>query len=396
MALHSFSEIKTFDTCPFRYKLAYIDKIEVEDTIETFLGSRVHETLEKLYRDRIHEKLLTLEETIAFFNRRWEEEWRDTILIVNKEYNEKNYRKMGEAQIANYYKRYWPFDQGRIVAIETKEIIPLDEEGKYKVHIRIDRLNDMGDGVYEVHDYKTSLTLPIQEDLDKDIQLTLYSLWVKERFKDFKVARLVWHYLAFDREFDSYRRKEELEELRKEILNKINEIEQAQEFPPNVSSLCAWCSYKPLCPMWKHGIELQEKPENEYLNDPGVRLVDEYVRIKRELDEHRKEAEEKLEKLKEALILFCEREEVRVVFGTKNKITIKEYERLKLPSKDTENRECLIAALKEIGRLEEVSDINIHALNKIFENREWDDELINKIEKFLKKEKDYRIIISKK
>jgi len=315
MPTYSHSKIGSFETCPLQYKFAYIDrvKVEAEDTIETFLGSRVHEALEKLYRDKRFEKLMTLEDLLAYYDKVWDEKWKDSIIIVKEDYTADNYRKMGERQLADYYNHHKPFNRGRVIGLETQDFLSLDDEGKYKFHIRIDRLMDMDKGIYEVHDYKTGSSLPKQDDLDQDRQLAMYSLWVRKNFKDFKKVRLVWHFLAFDKEMNSYRTKEQLDELKKEVLGQIRKIEVAEEFPANVSWLCDWCLYRPICPMWSHGVELEQKQENEYLNDPGLTLVDEYVRIKGELDEHRREADEKLEKLKEALIAFCQREGVQVV-----------------------------------------------------------------------------------
>jgi len=254
----------------------------------------------------------------------------------------------------------------------------------------------MGDGMYEVHDYKTGSTLQKQEELDRDRQLAMYSLWVRQHFKDFKKVRLVWHFLAFDKEMDSYKTKEQLEDLRKEVLAEIKEIEAAEEFPANLSWLCDWCLYKSICPMWRHGEELEEKPENEYLNDPGLRLVDEYVRIKGELDEHRKEAEEKLGKLKEALIAFCEKESVKVVFGSENKINIKESEYVRFPGKNTKEREELIEVLQSIGKINEVSELDVYALLRILKNNEWDEREMDLLRRFEVKEKSYRLSVSKK
>ncbi len=60
MPSFSVSKIGTFENCPLQYKYAYIDRVEeeAEDTIKTFLGSRLHEALEKLYIDKRFEKLL--------------------------------------------------------------------------------------------------------------------------------------------------------------------------------------------------------------------------------------------------------------------------------------------------------------------------------------------------
>jgi putative RecB family exonuclease len=398
MPSYSHSKIGTFETCRLQYKFAYIDKVKVEaeDTIETFLGSRVHEALEKLYRDRRFEKLMTLEELLAYFNKIWIEKWKDSIIIVKTDYTAEDYRRMGERQLTDYYNRHYPFDKGRILGLETQDFLSLDEEGKYKFHIRIDRLMDMGNGVYEVHDYKTGSSLPKQEDLDNDRQLAMYSQWVKQNFKDFQKVRLVWHFLAFDKELDSYRTKKELDELQKEVLERIKEIETVKEYPANVSWLCDWCLYKSICPMWSHEVELEQKPENEYLNDPGLKLVDEYVRIKGELDTYRKETEEKLEKIKEALIAFCRNHQIQVVSGSENRITVKEYDSIRLPAKNTEERKELILTLKELGKLEEVSDLDIYALIRILVSKEWGEKELDLLTRFVTKEKNFRLTIGKK
>jgi putative RecB family exonuclease len=398
MPSFSHSKISAFEGCKLKYKFQYIDKVKVEaeDTIETYLGSMVHEALEKLYRDRRFDKLMTLEELLAYFNNLWEENWKDSIIIVKKEYSADNYKKMGVRQLTDYYNRHKPFDQGRIIGLETQDFLTLDEQGTYKFHIRIDRLMDRGDGLYEVHDYKTGSSLSKQEDLDKDRQLAMYSQWVRQNFKDFKKVRLVWHFLAFDKEMDSYRTKEELEELRKKTLSQIAEIESTQDFPATVTWLCNWCLYKPICPMWKHEVELEQKPENEYLDDSGLKLVDAYAELKEKIDTYRKEAEGELEKIREALIAFCEREGVQVVVGSESKISVKPYETIKLPGKNSKERAELIDSLKKLGRLEEVSGFDTYALNKILEKNEWGEEELNQLRRFWTKEKNYRLTVSKK
>ncbi|MFP4081943.1 MAG: RecB family exonuclease [Candidatus Aminicenantes bacterium] len=398
MPAYSITRIRDYQTCLLKYKFAYIDrvKVEAEDTIETFLGSRVHEALEKLYRDKRFEKLMSLEELLRYYNQLWSEEWKDSVIVVRKEYTPQNYQKMGERYLTDYYKRHKPFDRGKIIALETQDQLPLDEEGRYLFHIRIDRLMDMGNGVYEVHDYKTSSMLPKQEELDQDKQLAMYSLWVRTHFKDFQKVRLVWHYLAFDKELDSFRTPQQLEDLRKEVLAQIERIEATEEFTPHVSQRCDWCLYKSICPMWKHGAELAAKPENEYLGDPGLKLVDEYVRIKGELDEHKREMEEKLEKLKQALIAFCQKKGVKVVFGSENKISVSEYESLKFPGKNTKQREELIRVLKDMGKLDQVSDLDIYTLARIIKDKKWDQRELDILRKFGKSERSYRFSIKKK
>jgi putative RecB family exonuclease len=396
MTTYSNSKIGTYETCPLQYKYRYIDRIktEQEDTVETFLGSWVHEALEKLYKDLKFEKLLTLKELISYFNKQWEENWNETIKINKKDYTQENYRKMGVRYITDYYNRHKPFNKGKVIGLETTDMLEISKD--YKFHIRIDRLVDMGNGVYEVHDYKTNNALPKQQKLDEDRQLAMYSLWVKLNHKDCKKVRLVWHFLAFDKEMDSFRTIPQLEDLRKEVVNQIKSIESAKEFPPNETPLCNWCAYQSICPLFKHEIELEEKEVNEYLKDSGVKLVNKYVKLKTKQKEYNYEIDEKLEKLKEALIEFCKKEGIEVVIGSDNKISVKEHGSIKFPSKSSEERKDLIKLLKKIDKFDEVTDLDIYALARIVKNKEWAEKELKKLEKFETVSKDYRLSMRKK
>lgn len=398
MPSFSHSKIGTFENCKLQFKYRYIDRIRVEfeDTIETFLGSRVHETLEKLYRDRRFEKDISSDGLLDDFNRRWKENWSDSVKIVNQEYSAENYRRMGERYIRDYFNRYRPFDQGTVIGLETQDFLALDDEGRYSYHIRIDRLMDMGDGLYEVHDYKTNNSLPSQEDLDSDRQLAMYALWISKHFKDFKKVRLVWHFVAFDKEMESFRTREQLEELKQNVLSRIAAIETTKDFSPQVSSLCKWCLYQEICPMWKHEKELEQKSAVELQEDSGLKLVDEYVRVRQDLEKRKKEAEENLEEIREKIFRFCREKGVFTVFGTENKVTVREMESVRIPWKNTPERIELMEFLKKTGKFEDVADVDGHTLKKIFENREWEEEILAGLDRFFIKEKNLTLSVSKK
>ena len=173
MTMFSHSRLSTFEQCKLKYKFKYIDKVEapVQQTVEAFLGSVVHAALEKLYKDLRFEKLNTIEELLEWYNREWKKNWNEKIIIVRNEYTEENYRKMGERFIRDYYRRYYPFKEGKTIALEQKVKIRLDPEGKYIMRGVIDRLSCREDGVYEIHDYKTNFTLPFKEYLKEDLSL---------------------------------------------------------------------------------------------------------------------------------------------------------------------------------------------------------------------------------
>jgi len=387
MTNFSHSKLGCFENCCLQYKFKYIDKIKVkfEDTAETFLGSYAHLTLEKLYKDLKFEKLNSLKELITYFNKQFKENWNSTIKINRKEYTSENYRKMGVRFITDYYERYKPFDSGKVLGLETTDFLELNSD--YKFHVRIDRLMDMGKGVYEVHDYKTNNRLPKQEYLDKDRQLAMYSYWVKKQFKDFKKVRLVWHFLAFDKELDSFRTSSELEDLKKEVLNSIKKIENCKKFPSNVTALCDWCLFQDMCPEFGHVKKVEKLEVNEFLKDSGVKLVNSYSSVKKEINE----LEEKLDKIKEALIAFAKKEKVSTIVGSDVKASVKSYPKLSFPKKGSSDQEEFFKAVKKIGLWDKLATVDVYTLTKMINNGEIDDELMKLLDGFVVK-KDMDVV----
>lgn len=397
MTVYSHSRLSCFEQCPEKYKLNYIDKVEteVEGSIEAFLGSRVHETLEKLYRDLQHQKHNSLEDLLTFLKTEWQKQWNDAIVIVKEDYSPDNYLKMAEKYIADYYKRYHPFTQGKTIALEDLIRINLDSSGNYKLQGYIDRLSENKDGHYEIHDYKTNSRLPLPDYLRQDRQLALYSIGVNDKYPDVQNIRLVWHFLAFDKEIDSTRTDEELTKLKQDTIKLINTIESEEEFPANPSLLCEWCEFKPICRQWSHLHKIEDKPANEYLTDPGVQLVNKYAELKNKQKQIDVELDSEIAKLEEAIKHFAEKENVDVVFGSGNKVRIAINERYSFPSKNSKEREELERLLKEYGKWDDVIQMDTSSLGKIIQEKMWDKELLSELKKYTKFEYSKRLYLSK-
>ena len=390
--MYSHSRLSTYENCPLKFKFAYIDKLEteIEESIESFLGSRVHEVLEKLYKDVKFKKLPPLKELLDLFSKEWKKNWNDNIIIVRKDYTQENYRKLGEQYITDYYNRYKPFNQERTIALEKRIIIRLDEN--HIVHGFIDRLSCGEDGVYIIHDYKTTGSLPDKTNIEEDRQLALYAMAVKKDYPDCKKVILVWHFLAFDKEFSTEKTEEQLKELRKDVIKLIDIIEATEEFPGIVSALCDWCEFQPLCPKWKHLFKTQEKEPNEYMKDDGVQLVNKYVNVKNEIDK----LEANLEKIREALIAFAEKENVEMVFGSEMKASVRSYPKLSFPKKGEINREKFEQLIKQLGLWQQLETVDVYELAKMINNNELHPDLVKLIMKFVTKDKLTRISLRKR
>ncbi len=288
------------------------------------MGSRVHEVLEKLYLDLQHSKVNSLDDLLHYFHQNWEKNWHDRIVIVKKEYAAEHYRATGERCVRDYYNRHTPFDDGTTLGLEVAVNVKL-ENGKYLLKGFIDRLVKNRNGCYEIHDYKTSRSVPQQHYLDQYRQLALYQIAVEEMWPDVKEVDLVWHYLANDVDLRSKRTAEQLESLKKDIVRRIQEIEAAEDFPPNESALCGWCVYQYLCPRKKHLYRTERMDEEEFVHDDGVALVDKFAALK----EQESLLKEQLQELKDAIKAYAERENVTAVRGTNSKVKIQYQYRTK-------------------------------------------------------------------
>ncbi len=313
MASYSNSRINTFDQCRLKYKLQYIDKIKVDiqNTIEAFMGDLVHRALEKLYSDLKFQILNSKEEVLKYYDELWEKEYTTDILIVKKHLSEGHYKQLGEQFIINYYDTHKPFDQMKIVGLETKDKLMLPDGNMY--HVRIDKLGFIGDTFY-VCDYKTSSRMKGQGEADKDAQLAMYSLWVKNNYKNAKKIVLKWYMLAFNKVVTSERTEEELLGLQDQIVQKIKVIENATSFNPTITPLCNYCVFQEVCPA-----QQKKKEENIAMETHfGKTMVDALS----SLTNQREQIDSEIGKIKDRLIEFSQKKNIPIVHGSNTRASV--------------------------------------------------------------------------
>jgi putative RecB family exonuclease len=258
--IYSHSKLSTFEQCPLKYKFKYIDKIPpvVEQSIESHLGKTVHTALEWLYTKVKEGFKPELQQVIDYYYETWQANYKPTYVIVKKQLTEKDYFNSGLKFIIDYYIKHTPFDDNTL-ELEKRIFFHLDNTKDYRIQGFIDRLvyNKQNDE-YEIHDYKTSNSLPSQINIENDRQLSLYALAIKNQYKHSKPVKQVWHYLAFNKSIEIKKSDEILNKLKEETIKLIQEISNATIYPPIVSTLCHWCEFKPICPAWK------DKKNTEY------------------------------------------------------------------------------------------------------------------------------------
>ncbi len=246
---YSYSKLTCFEQCPFKYRLKYIERIKppIEQTIENCLGKTVHSSLEWLYKEIKKGKVPSAEDLVRAYASNWRKIYSSGALITNERMTKEDYFNRGVGFLLDYYLANYPFDDN---TLDVEKKIGFELEGRYILGF-IDRLAyDKTKGEYVVHDYKTSGTLPTKERIEKDKQLSIYTLAIKELFGKTKRVLLVWHYLHFNKKIFMRKSDKDLEKVKRELLDLILKIESESSFRPTPSGLCEWCEYKKYCPVF--------------------------------------------------------------------------------------------------------------------------------------------------
>jgi putative RecB family exonuclease len=249
--VYSHSRISSFENCPLQYQYRYIDKIRRDvEGVEAFTGKLVHEVLEDLYADLAQARAAGAAHFRAAFLSLWDARAHPAIRIVRDGMTLDDYRALGARCVEEFYKRHHPFEGGDVVGRELRVDFSLDAAGRYKMLGFVDRVDRVAPGVFEVHDYKTG-SLPRSGALRKDRQLTLYEIALRQMWEGVREVKLIWHYLAHDKEFVEQRSLDDLKRVRMDTIHAIQDIEAAAQFPAKVGPLCSWCDYQEICPAMK-------------------------------------------------------------------------------------------------------------------------------------------------
>ncbi|MDA1335210.1 MAG: PD-(D/E)XK nuclease family protein [bacterium] len=280
----SYSALETYAQCPQKYKFQEIERKKAPKSKEAVFGTAVHSALQFMFsKDPLFP---SLEEVLAKF--------RDIVLESKHfpEHEKERFVMAGEKMLTSFHKKNPPWNF-QVVDTEGHFEVALVDRIYETTHVlvgKIDRIDKLDDGSYEVIDYKTSRKLPSQDSVDNNLQLTIYQLGVKKRWPhvDAGKIKLSLYFLRAAEKFSTKRDAKSLKKAEEEVLSRIHDIEKATDegnFPPVPSPLCDWCGYKPMCPAWRH---LYKKEETPLENIEIDKTIGEFLSLKEEIDERKR------------------------------------------------------------------------------------------------------------
>ena len=142
--------------------------------------------------------------------------------------------------------RYWELDkerEGEPVWFERGFAFKL---GEHFVRGRVDRVDRLPDGGYELIDYKTGRA-KTETQLREDIQLSLYQMGAREAW-GLSGSAQSYYYVLENEKVPVEHSDDELSRVRTTV-SEIADGILAQEFDPTPSpEICSVCDYRIICP----------------------------------------------------------------------------------------------------------------------------------------------------
>ena len=230
----SASDLDLYLTCPLKYKFARVFGIPQEPTINQRFGILIHNVLERFHKeaeeDDSFERLMEL----------FEAGWRRTGFRDSDD--ELQFRDRALAAMRAYWERERE-GEGEPVWLERKFDIRI---GPHYVRGRVDRVDRLPDGSYELIDYKTG-ERKSEADLENDLQLALYRLAAREAW-EIEAATGSYYYVLDADKVAAPTKPDDTERVERTVLE-VGEGVLSQDFEPRPSpTTCGWCDYRLVCP----------------------------------------------------------------------------------------------------------------------------------------------------
>lgn len=341
----SYSSLDSYRTCPLKYKFKEIDKLREPKSKEAVFGTLVHSTLKYL-----HEPALippTLEDALNYFATNWND------AVYEDPEEERAAFAMGVDMIRRYREKNDP-REATIVALESPFEIGIGDGNNSHHTIKgiIDRIDKTPDG-YEIIDYKTGRKMPSQQDVDENLQLSVYAKAFLARYpkesENISHLTVSLYFLKHGVKLSSTRTIEQLHAIDDLFLEAIGDIE-AGHFEPRVNPLCDWCGFQKICPMWKHKFREKTLPTDE----EKTQAINEYLETKRAIELNK----QTLMRLQETLFNYMDAEDSERLFGAGGII-----ERARTQKYDYDTNK-LRAILAPLGKWEDTLSLNQVRLKK--------------------------------
>jgi DNA helicase-2/ATP-dependent DNA helicase PcrA len=242
----SATDIETYRTCPLKYKFARVFRIPSEPTLNQRFGILVHQVLERYHAGRVTSPEgpslrgpageIGLPELLNLL----EAGWRRGGFGDSEE--ERQFRAKATQALVRYHDRFREEDAEPVWFERSFQF----RMGPHLLRGRVDRVDKLPEGGYELIDYKTGRPKTAAQ-LRDDVQLSLYAVGAREAWQ-LDAAQQAYYYVLDDEKVPVPRSDEDRDWITETVLDVAEGI-LGQGFEPTPSfSACSVCDYRIACP----------------------------------------------------------------------------------------------------------------------------------------------------
>ncbi len=242
----SVSRIKTFDQCNLKFWYEYVADYPRGENEAADFGKFCHEVLESVYKWVVAEEfqgIVPEEKIIEIFRAEWEA---NLGLLGPKLYTE------ALAIVRGHFNRFPDIDCWDILGIEVP--FEIEIQGR-KIRGAIDRVDRIDHETIEIIDYKSNRQMFEREELEVDIQVSMYAIVVPMLWPWAKKVRFRFDMLRHEKDQFTQRTSEELAIAADYIVSTANRTErETPEWPAKLGFLCNYCAHRKRCPAYEKAI----------------------------------------------------------------------------------------------------------------------------------------------
>jgi superfamily I DNA/RNA helicase/RecB family exonuclease len=232
----SASDLDLYLTCPLKYKFGRVFGIPQEPTINQRFGILIHNVLERFHKEEAAGEEDGLERLMDLF----EAGWRRTGFGASDD--ELQFRDRAREAMRLYWEREREAE-GVPTWLERKFDMRI---GEHHVRGRVDRVDLLPGGGYELIDYKTG-ERKSEADLESDLQLALYRIAAREAW-GVEAEAGSYYYVLDAEKVSAPVGPDDAERVERTVLQ-VGEGILGQDFEPRPSpKVCSWCDYRLVCP----------------------------------------------------------------------------------------------------------------------------------------------------
>lgn len=243
----SVSRLKVYEQCNKRFWFSYVTQAPRTTSVPADFGKLCHAVLQGLYEWVMEEEftgIIPESKLIEIYRELWSTQHRFTDEGTEELRGEALYAE-GLRMCRDYLNGHPDVDHWNILGVELPFDIEIDGQRLFGF---IDRVDKIDDETIEIIDYKTNRMLFEREELEHDIQVSIYALVAERLWPWAKKVRFKFEMIRHGVAQEATRTRDDITATRRYLVDTAKLMEQTpRKWSGTTSVLCGWCNHRTDC-----------------------------------------------------------------------------------------------------------------------------------------------------